>query len=230
MQRCCDVVSSDEPFAAAVQVVAPRDASLGAGLSAALGARGWWPVRRDVVAGTSSASPVVLVPEDDAGRPLKDVGALASVPAVCIASADVLPGLLGYAERGAVVLHRDAPFALLVLLIEDALRDGRADGRAESLRARIDETRALRTLSPRETETLVDLMEGLTAADIAARTFRSLHTVRSHIKAVLTKLGVTSQTAATALAERCGVPRPLHRARAQFTNCGDAPPAGRRRH
>jgi DNA-binding CsgD family transcriptional regulator len=227
--QCCDAASSDDPLAPAVQVVAPREASLGAGLSAALGARGWWPVRRDVVAGTSTAWPVVLVPEDDDGRPLKDVGALTSVPAVCIGSAEVLPGLLGYAERGAVVLHRDAPFALLVMLVEGALREGRAGGRTQDLRARVEEARALRSLTTRESEILTDLMEGLTAGDIAARTFRSLHTVRSHIKTVLAKLGVNSQNAATALAERCGVPLRLHRARAQFTNCGDVPQPGRRR-
>jgi DNA-binding CsgD family transcriptional regulator len=212
----------DPASAAVVQVVAPPEAALGAGMAAALGARGWRPVQHEVVADISRSSPVVLVAEDDGGCPLKDVGTLASAPAVCVASTGILSELLVYAERGTVVLHRDSPFMLLVGLAEDALRDRRARALAESLRARIEEIRALRTLTPREADVLVHLMEGRTAADIALRTFRSLHTVRSHIKAVLTKLGVTSQTAAIALAERSGVPASLHRARAQFTNCGDA--------
>ena len=47
-------------------------------------------------------------------------------------------------------------------------------------------------------------MEGANAEHIAARAFVSVSTVRSHIKAILWKLGVGSQLAAVAVAQRAG--------------------------
>jgi DNA-binding NarL/FixJ family response regulator len=58
-------------------------------------------------------------------------------------------------------------------------------------------------LSPREVEVLGDLMAGRAADEIAQARFVSLATVRSHIRAILQKLGVNSQLAAVALARRC---------------------------
>ena len=48
------------------------------------------------------------------------------------------------------------------------------------------------------------LLEGTSAAGIATSSFVSEATVRSQIRGVLTKLGVTSQLAAVALARRVG--------------------------
>ncbi|MFM7059718.1 MAG: response regulator transcription factor [Actinomycetes bacterium] len=57
-------------------------------------------------------------------------------------------------------------------------------------------------LTAREREVLAYLMEGVAAEEIADRTFVALATVRSHIRAILTKLGVNSQLAAVAAARR----------------------------
>lgn len=59
-------------------------------------------------------------------------------------------------------------------------------------------------LTAREREVLAYLMEGVPAEDIAERTFVAVATVRSHIRAVLTKLNVNSQLAAVAAARRAG--------------------------
>ena len=60
----------------------------------------------------------------------------------------------------------------------------------------------LKTLSPREREVLGRLTEGATAATIAAETHTSIRTVQTHIHRILTKLDVSSQLAATAIAVR----------------------------
>ncbi len=48
------------------------------------------------------------------------------------------------------------------------------------------------------------LTRGCSADEIAAETYVSLATVRSHIRAILQKLGVNSQLAAVAAASRAG--------------------------
>jgi two-component system, NarL family, nitrate/nitrite response regulator NarL len=57
-------------------------------------------------------------------------------------------------------------------------------------------------LTQRETSVLAELMEGHCAEEIANAAFVSISTVRSQIKAILQKLGVSSQLAAVALARR----------------------------
>jgi DNA-binding NarL/FixJ family response regulator len=59
-------------------------------------------------------------------------------------------------------------------------------------------------LTAREREVLAYLLEGVPAEEIAERTFVALATVRSHIRAILTKLGVNSQLAAVAAARHAG--------------------------
>jgi len=63
-------------------------------------------------------------------------------------------------------------------------------------RARFDE------LTTREALVLAALAEGLSADEIAERHYVTLNTVRSQIRAVLQKLGVNSQLAAVAIADR----------------------------
>ena len=57
-------------------------------------------------------------------------------------------------------------------------------------------------LTVRESVVLAELMEGHCAEEIARTEFVSISTVRSQIKAILQKLGVSSQLAAVALARR----------------------------
>ena len=59
-------------------------------------------------------------------------------------------------------------------------------------------------LSRRECDVLAALMRGLSAEEIGAVEFVSIATVRSHIRSILQKLGVNSQLAAVATANRNG--------------------------
>ena len=59
-------------------------------------------------------------------------------------------------------------------------------------------------LTPREEEVLSALMRGAKARDICTQSYVSMPTVRSQIRSILTKLGVTSQLAAVALAYQSG--------------------------
>jgi DNA-binding NarL/FixJ family response regulator len=59
-------------------------------------------------------------------------------------------------------------------------------------------------LTSREREVLAGLVEGLSAEEIAETQYVALTTVRSQIRAVLQKLGVRSQLAAVARANRVG--------------------------
>jgi DNA-binding NarL/FixJ family response regulator len=61
-------------------------------------------------------------------------------------------------------------------------------------------------LSPREQEVLLSMMRGRTARDICKQAYVSLPTVRSQIHSILSKLGVSSQLAAVALAYQSGWP------------------------
>lgn len=59
-------------------------------------------------------------------------------------------------------------------------------------------------LSRREEEVLAHLLDGHSAEVIASRTYVSVATVRSHIRGILSKLGVNSQLAAVAAARKSG--------------------------
>ena len=59
---------------------------------------------------------------------------------------------------------------------------------------------ALVDLTPGEHRVLYQMMHGASAGEIAKQLVVSLATVRSHIRSILRKLGVSSQLAAVALA------------------------------
>jgi len=61
-------------------------------------------------------------------------------------------------------------------------------------------------LTPKERQVLMALMRGETARQISRRSFVSLTTVRSQIRSVLAKLGVSSQLGAVVLAYQSGWP------------------------
>jgi DNA-binding NarL/FixJ family response regulator len=118
-------------------------------------------------------------------------------------------------ERGAVaVLPKDTDLADLVGVVaavaagEQVLGDGhRQELLAAARRARSEETTRLAPftqLSRREDEVLRALADGQSAAAIASAAYVSEATVRTQIRAVLTKLGVTSQLQAVAVARRAG--------------------------
>lgn len=108
------------------------------------------------------------------------------------------------------IVRKTEPFHRLVISISDAA-SGRNLGRpaereeliAASRRSRVDDDdreARLASLSRREREILDQLAQGSTAAQVASDSFVSLATVRSQIKSILRKLGVSSQLAAVAIA------------------------------
>ena len=62
------------------------------------------------------------------------------------------------------------------------------------------------SLTRRETQVLLALMRGATAREISKEAYVSLPTVRSQIRSILSKLGVSSQLGAVVLAYRSGWP------------------------
>lgn len=118
-------------------------------------------------------------------------------------------------EAGAVgVISKRDPFDRLIEHIEDVF-DGRGILSLATREQLMSGLRSHRTreaergapfarLTVRESEVLQDLIDGKNAETIARDSFVSVATVRSHIKALLAKLGVNSQLAAVALARRSG--------------------------
>ena len=124
-------------------------------------------------------------------------------------------------ERGAVgFLSKQVPFEQLLSTVLDvvAQRPVLSTARRYELMAELRSARAARSkdlapftsLTPRERAVLAALAKGQRAETIAAAAFLSEATVRSQIRCVLAKLGVSSQLEAVALAWTVGwfPPRP----------------------
>ncbi len=134
---------------------------------------------------------------------------------VLVVSASTDPGQLSRAvELGAVgVVRKDVPFTRLLDAVLAAARGEQLMGEEERrrwcaearrLRSRTAEALApFERLSAREAEVLHQLTEGRSVGTIAQAWFVSEATVRSQVRAVLTKLGVGSQLEAVAMANRC---------------------------
>ena len=179
----------------------------------------------EIVAACSAAAPATVLLDLRLGTgvdgiPIDGLDLVAPVTAsgcrVVVVTGETGDGVWGTAvERGAVtVLPKDSDLDTLVQVLT-AVRAGLAvldEGRRQDLlaaarRRRADEEARLapfRSLSPREDEVLCSLAEGMPAAAIASAAYVSEATVRTQIRAVLTKLGVTSQLQAVALARRAG--------------------------
>ena len=186
-------------------MVAPLGSALASALVTALAGRGWAAATAVTTSHqVTSRGRYVVVTDDDVGAVRLDVPAVLGRPGVVVvASVRALPALVPLVARGALVLDRAAPFLVLLGLVEQGLAGQRRnDGRAVLRRAA--EHRALATLTEAERETLRDLAAGLPAATIAAGSHHSVHTIRSHIRSILVKLGVQSQLAAVAVARRAG--------------------------
>ena len=118
-------------------------------------------------------------------------------------------------EKGAAGwICKDAFLDVVVATLADVLAGtpliGRATREALADELRIERASLRRALSPferltlRERRVLAALVDGLSAEEIAEAHFVALTTVRSQIRAVLQKLGVRSQLAAVAQANRVG--------------------------
>ena len=89
-------------------------------------------------------------------------------------------------------------------LLSDEERKGLLDELRRRQREERERLAPFEALSPRERAVLAALVAGEAAGTIADRSCVSLATVRSQIRAVLRKLGVTSQRAAASLARDAG--------------------------
>ncbi|WP_214402285.1 helix-turn-helix transcriptional regulator [Pseudonocardia lacus] len=152
--------------------------------------------------------PGVLVVDLDAPGA---VGVVRSVAAagwtVVLLGGDAQHARIAVAVAAGAVAHvpKSAPFTRLLEVIEDG-RPMPADERARwldlyrSTQATVAyQVQRLAQLSSREREVLQHLVEGRRAADICAALFLSITTVRTHIRSILVKLEVNSQTQAVEL-------------------------------
>lgn len=125
---------------------------------------------------------------------------------------DVLAG--AYDAGAQAVLDKSIPFPKLLRQME-AIANGEtteADQRRHEImgRRRTEDAERRRRLEPfadltgREQAVLAMLTEGLQAAEIADRSYVSISTVRSQIRSILGKLGVSSQLTAVAMATKAG--------------------------
>jgi DNA-binding NarL/FixJ family response regulator len=152
---------------------------------------------------------------DDAGRPVDGVPLVAPLRAagwqvlILSGSADHARIGAGLAEGAVAWLPKNAPFPALLTAVHDALAGRPVMPRArreqfiELHRRRSGEHKELRgrleRLTPREREVLALLANGQRAQVVAEHFVVSLATVRTQIRAVLTKLEVGSQLEAAAL-------------------------------
>lgn len=141
--------------------------------------------------------------------------AAAGWPVLVVSGSDDEEQLARALEHGAVgVLRKDVPFEELLGTViagargepvMDAERRRQLLARARLLRVdREQRLEPLERLSPREAHVLRSLAHGLTVVRICETAHVSEATVRSQVRAVLTKLGVSSQLEAVALAHAAG--------------------------
>ncbi|MDQ3857324.1 MAG: response regulator transcription factor [Actinomycetota bacterium] len=105
---------------------------------------------------------------------------------------DTSPERLPFALRDVLAGEAAMPRALVARLVDEFRERGRYR------RIRVIGSRGP-MLTSREWQVLELLEEGLTTKEIAARLFLSQATVRSHVAAILRKLGVTDRAAAVGL-------------------------------
>lgn len=133
---------------------------------------------------------VVLIDGEDPASALRAVLAGAAAVVVKPVAVDVLADVI----RGVAAGETHIPSRLLTGVIA-VLRAGvPADGWTERLAS----------LTQREREVLEEMAEGRDTVAIAERLFLSPHTVRTHVKHILAKLGVHSSLEAVSIALRAG--------------------------
>lgn len=154
-----------------------------------------------------------LPPDGSAEHLLR--GCRASGVRVLIVSDSRAPELAAAASMAGAdaVLDRARPFDELIgdltrMIDEDASHRRQPhpilSADPDDVRPSHDRRTVLDSLSPRERHVLGCLMNGETVDQIARRGSISVATVRSHVHAILAKLGVNSQLAAVAVAHREG--------------------------
>ncbi len=152
-----------------------------------------------------------LGPGRDLIAPLRDLGVTV---VMLTGSTDRFAHAECLAEGAVGVLGKSEPFEKVLAAVDTAATSGTVvspDERHQLLTdlrmKRLEERTRLEPferLTRREREVLRALGKGLRAAEIADRSYVSVETVRSQIRAILVKLGASSQLAAVAMARRAG--------------------------
>ncbi|MGH9068195.1 MAG: response regulator transcription factor [Acidimicrobiales bacterium] len=173
--------------------------------------------REEVVAAARRLMPDAVLLDASLGHPIGDGLSLVEPlcrtgAAVVVVSGTTEPARVAACiEAGAAgFVSKSRPLDELVAVVADAVArlPLMADEERARLGAELDEHRrrqgGLARLTTRETTVLRALMDGKAVVAIAAGGFVSPGTVRSQIRAILTKLEVNSQLAAVAVARRAG--------------------------
>ncbi|MDQ6726670.1 MAG: response regulator transcription factor [Actinomycetota bacterium] len=165
--------------------------------------------------------PVLVLLDLDLGEPLGDGVEMVAPLTAAGARVLVVSGVTDRARLGACIeagavgiVGKHSGFERLVEAVLQSA-DGRPVLPDEDRQALLADVRERRradqerlalfgALSPRELAVLGRLVAGDSAESIAERLFVSVATVRSHIRAILLKLGVNSQLAAVAVAHDAG--------------------------
>lgn len=188
-----------------------------AGFTAAIAFR---PSLEETWAAVESLSPELIILDFDLGPgqsslELLDRAAGYEIPVAGLTASDDRIEHARFLEAGgAAVISKSCGPADLVAVVELAIAGKAlmAPSDRHALLTRLRKRRAweqrqvalFAQLTPREADTLVLIAQGSGAADIADQWQIALPTVRTHIRSILTKLGVTSQLAAAALARDTG--------------------------
>lgn len=149
------------------------------------------PATRLIAAATRQGATVAVLTNDMESPELADhldAGAAGFI-SVNAPATDMLASLTSLIEGERIISLADR------YRLEDARRERRKQQEA---------LRPFEELTRREQQVLVALAEGLSAAEIADANCVALSTVRTQIRAVLTKLNVRSQLAAVSAAQRSG--------------------------
>lgn len=184
--------------------------------------------RRSSSQSDADSKPVLVMVDLDLPLPGGGCGVVAAVTGMALDPAPRAAVLTGSADRlawarcieaGAVaVVSKGEPLEIIVdriarLAAGDDIGDRQ---RAELCRERHRHHRQRRDalagfdeLSPRESEVLHGLMSGLNPKELAERDCVSIDTVRTQVKSVLRKLGVSSQLAAVSRAFTAGWPESM---------------------
>ena len=207
------------------RILVVGDALLAGALASALSAHGFSAMHvshreRGIGTGIGLRPSLVIV---DAGSLEPAVGA-SLVATFCRADLPVcVIDAVGEASRrwvwngsgAAALVDINAPFDELFRTVNRLLRKGSPAHSVRTTSARLASSSGVGSspgsplepfagLTRREQFVLAELIEGYCAEEIAGAAFVSISTVRSHIKSILHKLGVSSQLAAVALARREG--------------------------
>lgn len=220
--------SEELPIEGPVDVVVVDDHRLlGESLSVALEAHGLRTalpelgVRDALVAHVVALRPRLVLLDLDLGGDVGDGGTLvrpwveAGLRVLLVTASDDVEQIARAVELGAVgAVAKSRPFRELLDTVVTAARGVEVLTPFARL-ALVDEARRRRTereealapfssLTAREQQVLLNLTEGRTVTAIARRSVVSEATVRSQVRAILTKLGVRSQLEAVVAAQRSG--------------------------